>query len=117
MPKRLAKPCILEYSLAKSTSSVSGTSAGIACARINKVREGRPHIVDLIKNDDIQLIINTTEGSQAIRDSYSIRREALNHKVNYSTTIAAARATLHALDYLGRTKVNPLQDLHQELKK
>ena len=90
--------------------------AGIACDPINKVIEGRPHIVDLIKNDDIQLIINTTEGSQAIRDSYSIRREALNHKVNYSTTIAAARATLHALDYLGKTKVNSLQDLHRELK-
>ena len=78
--------------------------------------QGRPHIVDLIKNDDIQFIINTTEGSQAIRDSYSIRREALNHKVNYSTTIAAARATLHALDYLGKTKVNSLQELHRELQ-
>ena len=92
-------------------------AAGIACEQINKVIQGRPHIVDLIKNDDIQLIINTTEGRQAIRDSFSIRRQALNHKVNYSTTIAAAGATLHALDYLGKTKVNSLQDLHRELER
>ncbi len=88
---------------------------GVACQPINKVIEGRPHIVDLIKNDEIQFIINTTEGRQAIRDSFSIRREALNHKVNYSTTIAGARATLHAMDYLDKTRVNPLRELHSEL--
>ena len=89
---------------------------GLPCDPINKVTEGRPHIVDMIKNEEIQFIINTTEGRQAIHDSYSIRREALQHKVNYSTTVAGARATLNALEHVGRTKVNTLQALHEELK-
>jgi carbamoyl-phosphate synthase large subunit len=88
--------------------------AGIACEVINKVTEGRPHVVDAIKNDDIDLIINTTEGRQAIADSFSIRREALHHKVCYTTTIAGARATCQALDYLETGEVNPLQDLYKE---
>ncbi len=89
-------------------------AAGIDCQVINKVREGRPHIVDAIKNDEIQLIINTTEGRQAIADSYSIRREALHHKVSYTTTIAGARATALALAHLEVTDVNRLQTLHKE---
>ncbi|MCH8503116.1 MAG: carbamoyl-phosphate synthase large subunit [Ectothiorhodospiraceae bacterium] len=88
--------------------------AGIPCQPINKVREGRPHIVDAIKNDEIQLIINTTEGRQAIGDSYSIRREALHHKVSYTTTIAGARATVLALEHLDVTEVKRLQMLHKE---
>ncbi|MEM9530393.1 MAG: carbamoyl-phosphate synthase large subunit [Pseudomonadota bacterium] len=91
------------------------TAAEIPCERVNKVMEGRPHIVDFIKNDEIQFICNTTEGRQAIQDSFSIRREALNHLVNYSTTVAGARATLHALDYLEKTRVNALAELHEEL--
>ncbi|MFQ5488924.1 MAG: carbamoyl-phosphate synthase large subunit, partial [Gammaproteobacteria bacterium] len=59
-------------------------AAGVPCERVNKVAEGRPHIVDMIKNDEISLIINTTEGKQAIADSYAIRREALLHKVTYT---------------------------------
>ena len=59
---------------------------GLACERINKVIEGRPHIVDLIKNGEIVYIVNTTEGKQAIADSFSIRREALQQRVTYSTT-------------------------------
>ena len=62
------------------------SAAGIACRRVNKVREGRPHIVDMIKNDEINLIVNTTEGKQAIRESRSIRREAVHRKVTYYTT-------------------------------
>jgi carbamoyl-phosphate synthase large subunit len=89
--------------------------AGIACRRANKVREGRPHIVDMIKNDEIQLIVNTTEGKQAIRESRSIRREAVHRKVTYYTTVAAARATCDALDHLSEVEVNRLQDLHKEL--
>jgi carbamoyl-phosphate synthase large subunit len=89
---------------------------GLPCDPINKVTEGRPHIVDMIKNEEIQFIINTTEGRQAIHDSYSIRREALQHKVNYSTTVAGARAILNALEHVGRTKVNTLQALHEELR-
>jgi carbamoyl-phosphate synthase large subunit len=90
--------------------------AGIACERINKVAEGRPHIVDAIKNEGIQLIINTTEGRQAIADSFSIRREALQHKVCYTTTIAGARATGQALGYLQSDDVRSLQDLHREAR-
>ena len=75
-------------------------AASIACERINKVTEGRPHIVDQIKNDEIDLIINTTEGKQSISDSFSIRREALNHKVTYFTTVAGAQAVAYALSKL-----------------
>jgi len=89
--------------------------AGIATTLVNKVAEGRPHIVDMIKNGQIALIINTTEGKQAIADSFTIRREALQHKVYYTTTIAAARATCQALEHLPPTRVNRLQALHQEL--
>ena len=90
-------------------------AAGVACERINKVREGRPHVVDLIKNEEVSLIVNTTEGKQAILESYSIRREAVAHKITYYTTIAAAKATVIALDYLDSADVNKLQDLHREL--
>jgi carbamoyl-phosphate synthase large subunit len=90
--------------------------AGIACRSVYKVREGRPHIVDMIKNDEIDLIVNTTEGKQAIRESHSIRREAVMRKVVYYTTVAAGRATCDALDHLNNMDVNRLQDLHQELE-
>jgi carbamoyl-phosphate synthase large subunit len=88
---------------------------GVACRRANKVREGRPHIVDMIKNDEIDLIVNTTEGKQAIRESHSIRREAVHKRVTYYTTVAAARATCDALDHLNEVEVHRLQDLHKEL--
>ena len=88
---------------------------GVTCERINKVLEGRPHVVDLIKNGEIVFIVNTTEGKQAIADSFSIRREALQHRITYSTTIAGARALLHSLDFRSGGDVNSLQDLHKEL--
>jgi len=88
--------------------------SGVECRRANKVREGRPHIVDMIKNDEIDLIVNTTEGKQAIRESNSIRREAVHKRVTYYTTLAAALATCEALDHLDEVEVNRLQDLHQE---
>ncbi len=91
------------------------TGAGLACRRVNKVREGRPHIVDMIKNDEIVLIVNTTEGRQATRDSMAIRREAVSRRVTYFTTLAAGLATCEALDHLEDTDVNRLQDLHKEL--
>jgi carbamoyl-phosphate synthase large subunit len=87
---------------------------GVPCRRVNKVREGRPHIVDMIKNDEIDLIINTTEGKQAIRESNSIRREAVHHRVTYYTTVAAGLATCEALDHLDEVEVHRLQDLHSE---
>ncbi len=89
--------------------------AGVNCERVNKVLQGRPHIVDMIKNDQVDLIINTTEGKQAIRDSFTIRREAMNHKVTLTTTMSGARATCMALDYLENNAVNKLQDLHIEV--
>lgn len=82
---------------------------------VNKVTEGRPHIVDMIKNDDISLIINTTEGPQAIADSYTIRRNALQHKVAYTTTLAGGEAICIALKQKDMSEVNRLQDLHKEI--
>ena len=90
------------------------SEAGVSCRRVNKVREGRPHIVDMIKNDEIDLIVNTTEGKQAIRESNSIRREAVHRRVTYYTTLAAGLATCEALDHLDEVEVNRLQDLHNE---
>jgi carbamoyl-phosphate synthase large subunit len=89
---------------------------GLACEVVNKVIEGRPHVVDLIKNGEIAYIVNTTEGRQAISDSFSIRREALQQRVTYSTTIAGARALLHSLEYRGTGPVWALHELHEELK-
>ncbi|MBC6943360.1 MAG: carbamoyl-phosphate synthase large subunit [Xanthomonadales bacterium] len=88
---------------------------GIACERVNKVLEGRPHIVDAIKNGEIAFIVNTTEGKQAIADSFSIRREALQQRVTYSTTVSGARALLHSLDFRDNPDVHSLQQLHREL--
>ncbi len=90
--------------------------AGVRCRRANKVREGRPHIVDMIKNDEINLIVNTTEGKRAIHESNSIRREAVARKVTYYTTLAAALATCEAIDHLQEVEVNRLQDLHAEVR-
>jgi carbamoyl-phosphate synthase large subunit len=90
-------------------------AAGIDCRRANKVREGRPHIVDMIKNNEISLIVNTTEGKQAIRESRPIRAEAVRRNVTYYTTLGAAIATCTALEHLSNIEVNRLQDLHQEV--
>jgi carbamoyl-phosphate synthase large subunit len=87
---------------------------GVEVSVVNKVTEGRPHIVDMIKNDEISFIVNTVEGKQATADSFTIRREALMHKVSYTTTIAGALATVQALDHLGLENVFCLQDLHAE---
>ncbi len=92
------------------------TDAGVPCKRANKVREGRPHIVDMIKNDEFAMIVNTTEGKTAIRESNSIRREAVHKRVTYYTTLAGALATCEALDHLDAVEVNRLQDLHKEAR-
>ena len=91
------------------------TDAGIDCKRVNKVREGRPHIVDMIKNAEIDLIVNTTEGKRAIYESSSIRAEAVKKNVTYYTTLGAAIATCEALEHINDSEVNRLQDLHKEL--
>jgi len=100
--------------------ATSGTAkliieAGIPCRQANKVREGRPHIVDMIKNDEIALIVNTTEGKQAIFESRSIRREAVHKKITYYTTVAAGLATCDAIAHMNDVDVNRLQDLHKEI--
>jgi len=104
-----------------SLVATAGTGAflrqrGLSCDHVNKVMEGRPHIVDMIKNNEINFIVNTTEGRQAIADSYSIRREALQGQVHYSTTIAGARAMLCALDSQDGEPIQSLQELHRELR-
>ena len=90
-------------------------TAGVSCRRANKVREGRPHIVDMIKNAEIVLIVNTTEGKQAINESRSIRAEAVRRNVTYYTTLGAAIATCKAMEHLDNSEVNRLQDLHKEV--
>jgi carbamoyl-phosphate synthase large subunit len=103
------------YKLVATRGTANAISAaGIDCAVVNKVSEGRPHIVDIIKNGQVDLIVNTTEGKQAIADSYTIRRAALHNKVSYSTTLAGAQAMGKALEYLDTSTVNCLQTLHQE---
>ncbi|MEO1310019.1 MAG: carbamoyl-phosphate synthase large subunit [Pseudomonadota bacterium] len=84
---------------------------GVAVKRVNKVLEGRPHIVDALKNGDVQMVVNTTEGAQSIRDSRSIRLTALQHKIPCITTIAGARAAVRAIEVLraGDLDVKALQ--------
>ena len=88
-------------------------ASGIDCRRVFKVTEGRPHIVDFIKNGEIDFIVNTTEGKLAIQDSFSIRRNALQHKVSYTTTLSGAEAACLAMQYEDRQTVTKLQDLHE----
>jgi len=89
--------------------------AGIACEYINKVTEGRPHIVDLIKNDEITFIVNTTDGTQAISDSGEIRRTALQRRIVYTTTVSGAGAMCLVMAQNSLGDVYRLQDLHKEL--
>ncbi len=91
-------------------------AAGVPVKVVNKISEGRPHIVDMIKNDEIAVIINTVADKQSIEDSYPIRREALMHKVTNYTTLAAARAAAEAHRQAGDFSVNRLQELHKEIK-
>lgn len=87
-------------------------AAGIPCKRVNKVAEGRPHVVDMIKNDEFDLIINTTDGKKAVEDSSEIRRAALRHKVTYTTTMSGGEAICLALKESDSINVIRLQDLH-----
>lgn len=87
-------------------------AAGIDCRRVFKVEEGCPHIVDFIKNDEIDFIVNTPEGKKAIADSFAIRRNALQHKVSYTTTLSGAEAACLAMKYEDRKTVTRLQDLN-----
>lgn len=88
-------------------------AAGLSVAVVNKMGEGRPNVVDMIKNREIDLVINTTEGKQAIKDSASIRRSAENSRTYYTTTIAAATALCMALRFGQSQQVRRLQELHE----
>ena len=101
--------------VATDGTAIALVQNNIPCRRINKVREGRPHVVDMIKSNEVSLIVNTTEGKRAIHESRGIRAAAVINKVTYYTTIAAAVATCTALDHMESTEVNKLQDLHKEL--
>ena len=90
-------------------------AAGVECQTVNKVLEGQPHIVDMIKNGAIDFIVNTTEGEQAIADSFTIRRSALQHKIAYTTTMAGATAAVMALEENGEERVRCLQALHHRI--
>ena len=90
------------------------TEAGIACERINKVNEGRPHIVDAIKNGEIAIVVNTTEGKQAHEDAFSLRRSALQHQVFNVTTLNAAAAVTQAYKVQLPFDVYKLQALHTQ---
>ncbi|MBL4850936.1 MAG: carbamoyl-phosphate synthase large subunit [Gammaproteobacteria bacterium] len=101
--------------LATSGTAKALEQVGLTVETVLKVIEGRPHVVDRIKNEEISFIVNTTEGKQAIADSYSIRREALQHNIPYTTTIAGARASCMAMAKGNNYNVTALQTLHEEL--
>ena len=120
------KPKILEIAktlqaLGFGLIATKGTAAfltkeGIAVRFVNKVLEGRPHIVDLVKNREISLIINTVEeDKRSIRDSWSIRNAALTGRITYYTTISGARAACIGMQHLAELKVYDLQSLHRSL--
>ncbi|NQW11724.1 MAG: carbamoyl phosphate synthase large subunit, partial [Alphaproteobacteria bacterium] len=85
--------------------------AGINANRVKKVLEGRPHVVDNMLSGHVDLVINTTEGAQAIRDSFSLRHTALTHNIPYYTTVEGARAAVRAVEatMAGHLEVTPLQ--------
>ena len=111
--KRLVD-CGFTLAATKGTATVL-EAAGLTVRGVNKVAEGRPHIVDLIKNDEASMIINTTEGRRAILDSAPIRASAEQHKVFYTTTLAAAEAICMSLEQETDDAVRRLQDLHTGL--
>ena len=91
--------------------------AGLTVTPVNKVAEGRPHIVDMIKNNEINFIVNVTEDKRAVHDSYAIRRNALQQKVTYYTTLAGAKAACIGMGYVQELGVQSLQELHKTLTK
>ncbi len=91
--------------------------AGLAVTPVNKVAEGRPHIVDMIKNNEISFIVNVTEDKRAVQDSYEIRRNALQQKVTYYTTLAGAKAACMGMAHMQELQVHSIQELHKTLAK
>jgi carbamoyl-phosphate synthase large subunit len=93
------------------------SEAGLSVTPVNKVAEGRPHIVDMIKNNEISFIVNVTEDKRAVQDSYAIRRNALQQKVTYYTTLAGAKAACMGMGHMQELEVKSLQELHKTLTK
>ena len=89
--------------------------AGVDAVAVNKVSEGRPHIVDMIKNREVAMIVNTVEDKRAIQDAYAIRMAALQHNITYFTTIAGARAACVGMQHMQELEVYKLQDLHMRI--
>jgi carbamoyl-phosphate synthase large subunit len=109
------------FAVGFSVIATKGTAAfldnkGLPVEVINKVAEGRPHIVDLIKNKEIVFVINTVSDAQAQKDSFSIRRSALQYGVPYTTTVAGARAVVSAIEMLKQKKITikPIQEYHRK---
>jgi carbamoyl-phosphate synthase large subunit len=114
--RALVEPCRQLFEMGFALVATNGTAQaliahGLPAARINKVSDGRPHIVDLMLSGGVQLVFNTTEGAQAIADSFSLRRTALTNGIPYYTTVAGARAAVQAIKALraGNLEVAPLQ--------
>lgn len=106
----------LGFSLVATKGTAAALTAnGLKVASVNKVAEGRPHIVDMIKNGDISFIVNVTEDKRAVADSYEIRRTALQNKVTYYTTIAGARAACVGMAHMQELQVESIQNLHKQL--
>ncbi|OGW37231.1 MAG: carbamoyl phosphate synthase large subunit [Nitrospirae bacterium RBG_13_39_12] len=119
--KPLSVPIVKKlFELGLSVSATRGTAAhlkkhGLDVEVINKVAEGRPHIVDLIKNKEINFVINTVSGAQAQKDSFSIRQSALQYKVPFTTTISGAIAAVNAIEMFKNKQVNikSIQEYHK----
>ncbi|MEO1957302.1 MAG: carbamoyl-phosphate synthase large subunit [Methylophilaceae bacterium] len=88
---------------------------GLTVTSVNKVAEGRPHVVDMIKNNEINFIVNVTEDKKAVADSYEIRASALQNKVTYYTTVAGAKAACVGMTEMEELNVESIQDLHKKL--
>jgi len=91
------------------------SAAGLKVSPVNKVTEGRPHIVDMIKNGEISFIVNVVDDKRAVHDSYAIRRSALQQKVTYYTTLAGSKAACIGMAHMQELEVQSLQSLHQQL--
>ncbi len=102
--------------LATRGTAAALKEAGIEVAIVNKVTEGRPHIVDMIKNNQISIIINTVEDKRARQDSYTIRQAALQHKITYYTTLSGARAASLGMQHMKELQVYDLQGLHKSIR-
>jgi carbamoyl-phosphate synthase large subunit len=96
-------------------SAAALQAAGLTVTPVNKVTEGRPHIVDMIKNGEISFIVNVVEDKRAVQDSYAIRRNALQQKITYYTTLAGAKAACAGMQHMSELGVESLQSLHRKL--